>query len=564
MSKNKGIKSQKTHSKTEKTTTQKEKSSQIDKNSKKNEINTFELNSLYDNSEIISDEKATSKIDYRHYKTYPIKEILPMQKLESEFDKYYWLVTYDKLIKTKKILKILNLKIEINGGDIYTEKNLKIRNIKIKNFEIFFVKGFDKPFVRPQKNSFIFAKMYLLTRNEINKIINYLNRTEGKIDINKFIKKVTFNDNNFCELFDYDNNIHIKNKDISYPYCDLYHVGKFMNISMLLFTNIFNNNTEINSQELNNNKNNRKIIYFLPSSKKLHKLIKLFMKIFPDYNLDYFIDYLLKPNLYKNCDTKKTEITKLFSLLKHSVPNKFLLTKVLRDTITGIQTTSSKSGSSILIESSERINNNPLPNINKISSVNKNVSVGVKNSLKSNNIMFNNGQLITTNYYLSTNHTLMPSTSINTFKNSLKNKGHLTITIPYEINNAKKEKGSLRVGLRPYLTSTNLYNNNNKRISYYVKPKKDKNEGKKITSKKKENMKKNKIGENKSNNDNKENIDINKLINKKNEEGFYINKILNSNDIFGKYKKNEKKGKIVNNSKIYHTPKKRKKYKYYK
>ena len=155
MSKNKGIKSQKTHSKTEKTTTQKEKSSQIDKNSKKNEINTFELNSLYDNSEIISDEKATSKIDYRHYKTYPIKEILPMQKLESEFDKYYWLVTYDKLIKTKKILKILNLKIEINGGDIYTEKNLKIRNIKIKNFEIFFVKGFDKPFVRPQKNSFI-------------------------------------------------------------------------------------------------------------------------------------------------------------------------------------------------------------------------------------------------------------------------------------------------------------------------------------------------------------------------------------------------------------------------
>ena len=49
--------------------------------------------------------------------------------------------------------------------------------------------------------------------------------------------------------------------------------------------------------------------------------------------------------------------------------------------------------------------------------------------------MFNNGQLITTNYYLSTNNTLMPSTSINTLKNSLKNKGHLTITIPYEINN---------------------------------------------------------------------------------------------------------------------------------
>ena len=140
--------------------------------------------------------------------------------------------------------------------------------------------------------------MYLLTKKEINKIINYINRNEGKIDINKYIKKVTFSDI----------------KDIYYPYCHLYHVGKFMNISILIFTNILNNSPAKSNQELNNNKNIRKIIYFLPSSKKLYKLIKLFMKSFPDYTADYFTDYLLKPNLYRNCDTKKSEIIKFFSL----------------------------------------------------------------------------------------------------------------------------------------------------------------------------------------------------------------------------------------------------------
>ena len=546
------INNKKIFNKKGKTIQKNKKSAELSSRSKTNEVNIFELNSSsYDKT---NNEKVTSKIDYRHCKIYPIKDILPMQKLDNDFDEYYWLVTYDKLIKTKKILKILNSKFDFYDKNMYTEKSLKIKNIKIPNFEIFFVKGFDKPFVRPNKDSFILTKIYLLSMEEINTVINYLNRTEGKIDIKKYVKKLSINNNSFCDIIK-KNNRHNKDIDISYPYCHLFHIGRFMNISMVLFTNTFNKiNKSSNSQELNN----KKIIYSLPSSKKLHKLVKLLINTFPDYTPDYLIDYLLKPNLYINCDSKKKEILKLLSLLKYSVPNKFLLNKVLRDTIAGIQTASSKSGSSILIESVERYEN-PIKNQNKISVFNKNISLGIKNSLKSNNIKLNNGQLATTNY-LSTNHTLMPSNSINTFNNSLKI-NPLTITIPCEINNAKKEKTNLRVGTS--LTSTNL--DNNKRISNYFLTKKDNNVKKKLTSKDLGNVLKIKNSDDKENIHNKENIDINRLlINRKKDEGNSINKIFNCNDTSIKCKKNEKKSKISNNSKIYHTPKKRKKYKYYK
>ena len=521
------------------------KSNEISSKSKNSEINIFELNSPSYNDN--GNEKVTSKIDYRHYKIYPIKEILPMPKLGNDFDECYWLATYDKLIKTKKVLKILNSKLDFDENKICSEKTLKIKNIKIPNFEIFFVKGFDKPFVRPKKDSFIFTKMYLLSSQEINKIINYINRTEGKIDINKYIKKLTINNNNYCDFFE-NNHRYNQDIDISYPYCHLFHIGKFMNISMILFTNIFD---KINKSQNSQKQNTKTIIYSSPSSKKLYKLIKLLSNSFPDYTPEYFIDYLLNPNLYINSESKKKEILKLLSLLKFSVPNKFLLKKVLRDTITGIQTTSSKAGSSILIESDERNHIDPLKNQNRISSLNKNISLQKKNSIYSNNIKLNNGQLITTNY-LSTNYSLVPSNSINTFKNSIRN-NPLTITIPCEINNAKKEKN--KFGISVSLTSTNLINN--KRISNYFLTKKEKNDVKKLTSK---NLDvKSKI-KNIIDKDNKENIDINRLINKKKEEGFLAHRILNNNDVLNKLKKN----KISNNSKVYHTPKKRKKYKYYK
>ena len=157
---------------------------------------TFEFESDIkeaDNNKDSIEKNNTSKIDYRHYKYYPIKEIIPI-KLEDKTQKIYWFVTYDKLIKTKNIIKILNHKkckdknIE-NSKQIYTESSIKSKTMKIPKFELFFVKGFDKPIVRPSKNrnSFILAKLYLLTKSELNKILNYINRIDDTINIGKYI-----------------------------------------------------------------------------------------------------------------------------------------------------------------------------------------------------------------------------------------------------------------------------------------------------------------------------------------------------------------------------------------
>ena len=177
-------------------------------------------------------EVDTTKIDYRHYKSYPIEEIIPFQQLDKDNKDLYWFVAYDKLIKSKKILKILNNDIKENEKPIYTEDKLKVKFLKIEDFEIFFVKGFSKPFVRPNKDSFILAKLYLLSLKEINTILNYLNKTKDKVNINKYMNSDDVNsDYPICEFLD------IKNKtnddDISYPYCFLYNIGKFMNISSL-------------------------------------------------------------------------------------------------------------------------------------------------------------------------------------------------------------------------------------------------------------------------------------------------------------------------------------------
>ena len=509
-----------------------------DINTKK--IISQELSNYNNEEEILESnpkEKSTSKIDYRHYKSYPIKDIFPLQNISNNNLDLYWLVTYDKLMKPKKILKILNNDIKSDEKPIYTENSLKVKFIKIDNFEIFFVKGFDKPFVRPKKDSFILAKLYLLTVKEINKIINYINKTKEKFTIKEIINiENTESENNYCELTDNKNNF--KDVDISYPYCHFYYVGKFMNISMLLVTNTFNN---LESQESNNNS----LIYTLPSPRKLYKLIKLLIKSFPEYSVNYFLEYLIKRNLYRNYAEKKSEILNILSLNNSSVPNKFLLNKVLRETITGIQTNSSISGSSLHIdsdESSKCLNKIENENQKRISLIkNNNNLLGFKNSLKSSNGLYLNGPIGSINY-LSTNQTIRACNSIKTLQNSFKYNFIPTITIPNEINNARNEKESFGV----YLTgSTNFQN----RLSCNLLPRKEKG----IEVKKNNNKK------------DKENIDINLILNKKKSDMFFGNKIENKNSINSNIvnKKKEKRNKI-NNSKIYHTPKKRKKMKYYK
>lgn len=501
-------------------------------------------------------EKSTSKIDYRHFKKYPIKEILSLKNIDNNKEQLYWLVTYDKLIKSKNIIKILNYeyidKKKEDRKPIYAEANLKIKTLKIPKFEIFFVKGYDKPFARPtnDEDSFMLTKLYLLNINEINKIVNFINRTDDKINIDKYIstdKKFLF------QYIDIKSNID-DNEDINYPYCLIYYLGKFMNISMFLFTNTFN---DIKAYNLNN-----EIIYSLPSSKKLYKFIKIIIKTFPEYNINYIINNIIKIDLYTNTKEKKEEILKYLSILKQSVPNKFLLNKVLRETIAGIQTISSISVSSPPLESSSQLKTSEeLKNSQKISvskpnntneikkSLPKDCKFEIKSSLNSMNNNFFLGQYNTN--YLSTNHTMIPSNSIRTFsnKNSVRNNVPL-ITIPYEINNMKRD----------------TYGNSrfiSKNIFMGLMPKKN-IEPKKISSKNAVNRLRLRINEDKEN----INININNLFNRKKEDNICDNKKNfmenNNHGLYKNRKIDKKKGTKEYNKNEYTTPKKRKKIKYYK
>lgn len=494
------------------------------------------------------EQKYTSKIDYRHYKKYPIKDILPINKFRNDNEAFYWLATYDKLIKTKNIIKILNYSNftgnnKSNENVIYTEGSLKIKTMKIPKFQMFFVRGYDKPFVKPNNNSFILAKLYLLTGQEINKILNFINRTDNKLNFDKY---TSISKKNIYQYIDINNNID-KNGDINYPYCYIYYLGKFMNISMFLFTNSFN---YIQKYNLNDN-----LIYSLPSSKKLYKLIKILIKSFPEYNVDYIINNVINSDLYSNYKEKKCEIFKYLSLLKHSVPNKYLLNKVLRETITGIQTNSSISISSLPLDSGEQLKtseklleNQKLSIINQSSyDIKKSLPVGYKFEFKGsinskNNFLLNGGH--GTNY-LSTNHTILPSNSIKTFsnKNSIANNIPL-ITIPYELNINRQSYGNHYFANRKLFRRSSLMPKKNI-ISKKISPK---------------SILKNK--------ENKENIDINNILNKKKEENILDNKQNskgNNNNDINKKKKAEKRRNVKDDNKNeYHTPKKRKKIKYYK
>jgi hypothetical protein len=343
------------------------------------------------------------------------------------------------------------------------------------------------------------------------------------------------------------------NFDVNYPYCYIYYLGKFMNITIYLFTNSFD---DIKSYNINNS-----IIYSLPSSKKLYKLIKVIIKTFPEYNPEFIINYIINFELYQNSKEKKVEIYKYLSILKPSVPNKYLLNKILRETITGIQTNSSISYNSLPVDSNDKLKiSEEILKDKKIigkqnSDENKNsIPIGykfeIKSSLNSKNNLILNGQIGNTN--LSTNHTMLPSNSIRTLSNKNSFGNNIPIlTIPYEIKNNIKRDTFVN-----HYTTKNLFLGNN------LMPKKNINiQDKKISCKNLVNKIKNKDG--------KENIDINNVLNKKKNDKILNNKKISkdhiNNDDLNKKKKNENKKPSKEESKNeYHTPKKRKKIKYYK
>ena len=247
-----------------------------------NNIDKKNKNTIKEND---SEEDNTNRIDYRYYPKIPEIE-------STKENNYFWLATYDKLMKKSKIVKILNYYTEsssnkkkeifINDKNEKDENNInynfKEKSLVIEGYEIYFLKKFDRPFVRPKKGGNIFVKLFLLNIEQINKIFSYINRLEYKRYINNL---GSIKEKNYFKI------ISKSNKSI-YNYSTLFCIGSFVNINIFLLSHI---------KKIKKNKNNKPKISMndLPSSNKIAKLIKILLLNFPEYSKDYFIDYLIKP-----------------------------------------------------------------------------------------------------------------------------------------------------------------------------------------------------------------------------------------------------------------------------
>ena len=287
------------------------------KNNKKSDLGGSEKNKTISNGEKIeseenfssskNNEENTKKIDYRFYKKYPINVInKSIDDVKTKEKNRYWLAVYDKLIKKKKILRILNYygkeKNESNKLDI-NQNSIKEQLLIIKDFDIYFLKQYNKPFIKYIKGNCIFTKLYLLTVEEINYVLNYINRYKLSFSANdiKFLQEKG-NFQKFHESF--------KN----FPYNMVYHMGNYMNINIYGFSNF---NLHIYKNNLSYNYLNQKF----PNSKKIAKLVKILMINFPKYSFNFFVCYLLSKIKFENFNEKTNEIKNLvYSINKSILP----------------------------------------------------------------------------------------------------------------------------------------------------------------------------------------------------------------------------------------------------
>ena len=270
--------------------------------SSENDINSNEKKEYKDEDE------DTNKIDYRYYPKIP-----EIEGNKNNNNPYYWLATYDKLMKKTKIVKILNyysdslshkdseiFVIEDENSD-YKEEEFKVRikkmnekyNFKektmiVQGYELYFVKKHGKPFIQQKKGGKLFIKLYLLNLEQINQIFSYINRLEYKQYINNL---QSFSERNSFKK------IQTFNKSI-YNYSTIFCLGTFMNTNIYTFSHSPNKNMEENYNYTIND---------LPSSNKIAKIIKSLMINFPDFSKQYFIDYLMKPK-DKNYELSKHDM----------------------------------------------------------------------------------------------------------------------------------------------------------------------------------------------------------------------------------------------------------------
>ena len=252
---------------------------------------------IINNNKIEPNEKDTKKIDYRYYTNYPFKDISDNRN-QSEV-KLFWFATYDKLIKKKKLLKILNyyseINININNIDYITDESIKEQLLIIKDFDIYFEKQSNKPIIKKINGGYIFVKLYLLTLEQINQVLNYINRF-----------KFTLSYNNIKNLQEKGSYQILFNNYKNFPYNIIYHMGNFMNTNIYAFSKLSNNNYSNLSEKsiMVPDYLNQKF----PNSRTIAKLVKLLLIHFPKYTSDFFICYLLSKIKFENFNEKSNEI----------------------------------------------------------------------------------------------------------------------------------------------------------------------------------------------------------------------------------------------------------------
>ena len=307
-------------------------------------------------------EEETKKIDYRYYTNYPIKEIFNKNKdncknnLQEEEEKLYWLATYDKLMKKQKIIKILNYYYKKNK---YKENDIKEKLMQIKDFDIYFPNNSNVPLIQYSKNNLIFVKLYLLTLENINIILSYINRIKLNINCNDIDKMIT------------KGNYQIISDNNNFKYNIIYFMGTFLNINIYGFSNIYNDRT-YNNFKFNyiDNENNSLSVDNVnqkgPSSKNIAKLIKILMNNFPKFDADFFICYLLSKIKFNSYIEKSNEIKNyIYSNntidLHHKIINSNFLAEVAgfraSFTATSVKTPNS-SGKNNIFNYKQKINNN--------------------------------------------------------------------------------------------------------------------------------------------------------------------------------------------------------------
>ena len=242
------------------------------------------------------DDDKTNRIDFRYYPKIPEIEI-------DKVEKYYWLATYDKLMKKSKIIKILNYYTKENEEDNSSDEkekdkeinddqyNFKEKTMIIQGYEIYFIRNYNNPFIRPKKDGQIFIKLYLLNIEQINKIFSYINRLEYKSYISSNNLEL-FSERNLFEAVGKSNNT-------IYHYSTIFFLGSFMNIKIILFSYLEKRKNDSIKSHINKSD--------LPSSNKIAKLVKILMINFHEYSKQYFIDYLIK-SIKTNLNLDNTEI----------------------------------------------------------------------------------------------------------------------------------------------------------------------------------------------------------------------------------------------------------------